>query len=265
MLYLDDLKLFAKSRNELECLVKTVQLFSNSIHMKFGIDKCATASVTRGKLTTCDGLIVSEDTVIPALNAHNSYKYLGVFELDQLKDKFMKEIIIATYRKRVRRLLKSALNGRNLILAINMWALPLIRYTAGILKWSQLELKQLDISTRKLLTLYKCFNVNDDVDRLYVSRQQGGHGLLSVEDTVHHEQLSLGQNIWPLVRNLCYKQCFSVLSGWTLWNLHLNLNLVDNKTTWMLGKQNLYMVNLLGRLMVAMMPHSSGDGYLIVI
>jgi len=75
--------------------------------------------------------------------------------------------------------------------AINMWAVPLLRYTGGILKWSQAELKAIDISTRKLLALYKCFNVNDDVDRLYVPRCKGGHGLLSVEDTILHEQLSI--------------------------------------------------------------------------
>jgi len=60
-----------------------------------------------------------------------------------------------------------------------MWALPLIRYTAGIIKWSLCELKQLDISTQKLFALYRCINVNDDLNRLYAS----GRGLLSVEDT----------------------------------------------------------------------------------
>ena len=37
LLHLDDLKLFAKSRNELDSLVKTVKLFSDVIHMQFGI------------------------------------------------------------------------------------------------------------------------------------------------------------------------------------------------------------------------------------
>ena len=77
---------------------------------------------------------MSEDTVIPALNSLDSYKYLGVFELDQFKEKHMKEIIVSSYSKRIRKLLKSALNGQNLILAIKMWALPLIHYTAGIIK-----------------------------------------------------------------------------------------------------------------------------------
>jgi len=33
LLYLDDLKLFASHRNELDILVKTVKLFSDAIHM----------------------------------------------------------------------------------------------------------------------------------------------------------------------------------------------------------------------------------------
>jgi len=44
----------------------------------------------------------------------------------------------------------------------------------------------------KAPALYNC--VNDDIDRLYASRQNGGHGLLSVQDTVFHEQHSLLAN-----------------------------------------------------------------------
>jgi len=69
--------------------------------MKFGIDKCATASLTTGRLSVCDNLVVSEDTVIPALNDFDSYRYLGMFELDQCKEKHMKDIIICAYCKRI--------------------------------------------------------------------------------------------------------------------------------------------------------------------
>ena len=119
LLYLGDLKLFAKSRSELDSLVKTVKLFSDAIHMRFGIEKCATASISRGKLVVSDDLVVTEDTVISAMNAPDSYKYLGVFELDQLKER-LKDIIIAKCRRKVCKLLKSALNGQNIISAINM-------------------------------------------------------------------------------------------------------------------------------------------------
>ena len=53
-------------------------------------------------------------------------------------------------------------------------------------------MKALDNSTRKLLAMHKCFNVNDDIHRLCVPRKLGGHGLLSVEDVVTQERCALG-------------------------------------------------------------------------
>ena len=38
--------------------------------------------------------------------------------------------------------------------------------------------------TRKLMTMYKVLHPRDDVDRLYVSRLEGGRGLASIEDSV---------------------------------------------------------------------------------
>ena len=38
--------------------------------------------------------------------------------------------------------------------------------------------------TRKLMTMHKALHSRDDVDRLYVSRKEGGRGLASVEDSV---------------------------------------------------------------------------------
>ena len=42
----------------------------------------------------------------------------------------------------------------------------------------------MDQRTRKLMTMHKVLHPRDDVDRLYVSRKEGGRGLASVEDTV---------------------------------------------------------------------------------
>jgi len=99
-LYLDDLKLFAKTRSDLESLLSTTKLFSSSIHMNFGIDKCATTS---DKLTSCEDIAVSADTIIPSLNTYDSYKYLGVFENDKFKESLVKEIIVSSYKKRIKK------------------------------------------------------------------------------------------------------------------------------------------------------------------
>ena len=61
--------------------------------------------------------------------------------------------------------------------------MPLVRYSGPFLKWTRDELKQMDQRTRKLMTMHKALHPRDDVDRLYVSRKEGGGGLASIEDT----------------------------------------------------------------------------------
>ena len=40
VLYMDDLKLIAKSEEELQKQIQTVKIFSGDIHMEFGLQKC---------------------------------------------------------------------------------------------------------------------------------------------------------------------------------------------------------------------------------
>ena len=42
----------------------------------------------------------------------------------------------------------------------------------------------MDQRTRRLMIMHKAFHPRDNVDRLYVSRKEGGKGLASIEDTV---------------------------------------------------------------------------------
>ena len=42
----------------------------------------------------------------------------------------------------------------------------------------------MDQRTRKLMTMHKALHPSDDVDRLYVSRKEGGRGLARIEDSV---------------------------------------------------------------------------------
>jgi len=112
-------------------------------------------------------------------------------EADGIKDKAMKDSITTEYVRRLKNVLKSKLNSRNTVNAINSRAVSIIRYSAGIVKWNVDELKQLDRKTRKLLTMYCMFHKKGDVDRLYLGRAEGGRGLISVEDCVLIENNSL--------------------------------------------------------------------------
>ena len=96
----------------------------------------------------------------------------------------MKEKINKEYPRRTRKLLETKLSSRNLIKGINTWDVPLIRYLGAFLKWTREELKQMDQRTRKLMTMHKALHPRDDVERLYVSRNEGGRGLPSIEDSI---------------------------------------------------------------------------------
>ena len=96
-----------------------------------------------------------------------------------MKDETRKE-----HLRRTRKLLETKLSCRNLTKGINTWAVPLVRYSGPFLKWTRDELNQMDQRTRKLMTMCKALQPRDDIDRLYVSRKEGGRGLASIEDSV---------------------------------------------------------------------------------
>jgi len=51
LLYMNYLKLIAKSEEEIQKQMQTVKTFSDDTHMEFGLEKCAKITFQRGKLT----------------------------------------------------------------------------------------------------------------------------------------------------------------------------------------------------------------------
>ena len=181
---MDDIKLFAKNKKELETLIHAVRIYSQDIGMEFGIEKCAMLVMKSGKRHMTDGMRLPNHDKIRVLRENKTYKYLGILEAGTIKQVLMKDKIRKIYLRRTRKLLETKLFRRNLIKKINTWAVPLLRYSEPFLKWTRDELKQMDLRTRKLMTMHKALHPRDDVDRLYVSRKEGGRGLASIEDSV---------------------------------------------------------------------------------
>ena len=67
-----------------------------------------------------------------------------------------------------------------------MGSLP--RYSAAFLDWTGAELVQIDKRTRKLMTMHQALNPKIDVARIYLSRKEGGRGLIIIEDTIESSQ-----------------------------------------------------------------------------
>ena len=121
----------------------------------------------------------------------DGYKYLDILEADGFKNAEMKEKVTKEYFRRVKKILKSKLNSGNVVRAINSRAVAFIRYGAGLIKWTKDELKNIDRKTRKTMTMHRALHPQADVDRLYLPRNKGGRGMISVEDCVEIEIESL--------------------------------------------------------------------------
>ena len=177
---MDDLKLYGNSGKEAERLTNTVRIFSKDIAMEFGISKCSHVTMKAGKLVSVGGMELSFGEVIPELESDKGYKYLGILEVDDLMHTKMKDKIKEEYYSRVKQLTSLNLSGGNTIRAINSRAVSLVRYSAGILKWTKDELKAMDRKTKKILAMNRMYHPQSDTDRLYIPRVEGGRGLLSI-------------------------------------------------------------------------------------
>ena len=191
LLFMDDLKVYGKNEKQVNTMINTVRIFSQDICMEFGIDKCAVIVLKKGKLIKTEGITLPNGKEIKSLEEGEGYKYLGILEAENIKNKEMKEKTKKEYFRRVRRILKSKLNAGNIITAINSRAVSMIRYGAGIINWTKEELRCMDRKTRKLLTIHRTMHPQSDTDRLYMRRREGGRGLMSVEDCVSAETNSL--------------------------------------------------------------------------
>ena len=136
--------------------------------MEFGIEKCAILVMEKGKIVKSVGIELPDGTVIKSLQEGESYKYLGILEADKFLEEKMKLNVSKEYIRRIRKVLKSKLNGGNLVHEVNTWAVSLLRYSAAFISSRKSELQVINRKTRKLFTIYIALHPKSDIDRLYI-------------------------------------------------------------------------------------------------
>ena len=96
LLFTDDLKLFAKSHDQIASLVNTAYTFSEDIGMEFGVKKCRVLVLKRGKADKAKsrGLNVPNGKSMETTDEEGykyfgideeGYKYFGILEYDKVK------------------------------------------------------------------------------------------------------------------------------------------------------------------------------------
>ena len=195
LFFVDDLKTYAQDRKVAKLQLDLITTFSNDISMQFGNDKCAYLYIEKGNVKSLGEQLIMNNIRLNELPEGDTYKYLGQDESVGYNGQLNKEKVLKEYYKRVRKIWSSELYARNKVTAHNVFALPIITPTIGILEWTKLELEQVDVKTRKLLTLSGSFHRNSDIDRLYTYRDKGGRGLNSLADLFISRIISISQHV----------------------------------------------------------------------
>ena len=108
----------------------------------------------KGKIVKSVGIELPDGKVIKSLQEGESYKHLGILEPDSFLGVEMKLKVSKEYFRILKNVLKSKLNGGNLVQGVITWVVSLLRYSAAFISWRKCELQGIYSKTRKLFTIY---------------------------------------------------------------------------------------------------------------
>lgn len=188
--YMDDIKLYSCSKRGLEKLLEITEMFSNDIGMQLGIDKCKIQSVRKGKLTTdIEYETVTKET-ITAVNTNEFYKYLGIQQSLTIPHTKIKEELKAEFERRLKAVLKTHLNSKNLTTAINTYAIPVLTYSIGVVKWTKTDIDAIERSLRVQMTRFRYHHPRSCTQRVTLPRKSGGRGMVNLSN-LHIRQITI--------------------------------------------------------------------------
>ena len=98
---MDDLKLFGKSEDQIEKQVQTVLSFNEDIGMEFGLKKYEVVILKKGELVHFDGIHLPNQEITKEVD-ENLYNYLGILELDEIKEDQIEIKVTAEYKRKLR-------------------------------------------------------------------------------------------------------------------------------------------------------------------
>ena len=189
LLYMDDLKLYASTNQQLDNLIRLTETFSTDIGMAFGTEKCMKNSMIQGKYKKTENYTLDNNTQIEGMEESQYYKYLGYKQSIGIEHANIKEELKQKYTQRLKQILNTELSARNKTKAINTYAMPILTYSFGIIKWNNTELEELNRLTRTQCYKYKIHHIHSAIERFTLNRQEGGRGFVDIKN-LHQNQIN---------------------------------------------------------------------------
>ena len=185
-MYMDDIKLYATTKTQLNYLLDATEQLTADIKMEFGIAKCKTTHIEGRNWSIDSTQRTLQDETLQNLKKHETYKYLGFQQNTRIHHTEIKQHIQQQYR--LTQLLKTKLISRNLTKATNTYVIPILTYSFGIINWTTTDINNISIITRAQLTKYQKHYPKACKERMTIAREVGGRGLIDIQ-SLHNKQI----------------------------------------------------------------------------
>jgi hypothetical protein len=181
-------------------------------------------SICRGHYEHLEYITQEGEEIIKNLNKGEFYKYLGINQSNHIQHSIIKENLEKQFYLRIKSILKSKLNGNNLIKAVNTYAVPLLTYSFGVIKWSKTNLQNINIKTGVLFTKFSKHHPKSAIERFNLPRENGGRGFSNLEILLKNQIASLKNYFLNRARdNTFFNALVSADKGYTPLNLSDNI------------------------------------------
>ena len=183
LLYVDDLKTYHKSAQKALLLTKTAKSMFEDIGLFWGLDKCATINIVRGKLQTNEeNVSISDTEELKILGTDDHYKFLGKYENPVQLEQQVCYKATSEYLNHLSVIWSSNISIPRKVLATKTFALPTLQYHMWTTDWTVIQLKDIDRRTREILRKEGGMHHHESTKLLYLPEELGGSGMKSVED-----------------------------------------------------------------------------------
>lgn len=229
LLYMDDIKLYAPSQTQMKNMLKITEHITNDIKMEFGINKCKILHIEREKWKEEIETEILNDEELRNMQQNETYKYLGFQQNTRINHTEIKEHIVQEYKKRLTLLMNTKLNSKNLFKAINTYAIPLLTYSFGIIKWTQTDLENINRLTRTEQTKHRNHHPHACKERITIGRKEGGRGMMDVV-TLHTNQIQKLRNFFYIKQSLLHRAIVQADREYTPLNLSHTQQIYNTQT-----------------------------------
>ncbi|CAD7078651.1 unnamed protein product [Hermetia illucens] len=184
LMYIDDIKLYAKDENQLRSLLNITIQFIRDIGMQLVLKICRICkTIVPEKHKGKDTAILTSKLII-----HKLLQIPRILQATTPAVAIIKSKLLGEFERRLDLVLKTELYGKNKIMAINTVAIPVLLYTFGVIQWSNTDLESVNRRVRVVLANNNMHNRAAEKLRITIPRHQGGRGVLDLK-TLHYNQV----------------------------------------------------------------------------